>query len=205
MFLFVIRSCHMWSSLPWINLVCEDSSSIDIVWKCFQQYHYTIFFWRYKRIKIFSRLLLMHIAWIMEIYLHLSLFVHIVLPVLNNGSPKGSLGPFYSNLGYGLLANRLMHTLKDVMKLIITLFNQINCDKDYILNNNMLRFYAFGGYLEIKRHFEIWADYNFATKAFLHLWRIDFHLNNIADFNHKKTHGIWKLFILLLNYSPPHT
>ena len=66
--------------------------------------------------------------------------MHIVLPVLNNGSPKGSLGSFYSNLGYGLLTNRLMGTLKDMMKLIITLFNQINCDKDYFLNNNTLRF-----------------------------------------------------------------
>ena len=35
-----------------------------------------------------------------------------------------------------------------MMKLIITLFNQINCDKDYFLNNNILRFYAFEGYLE---------------------------------------------------------
>ena len=34
--------------------------------------------------------------------------------------------------------------------------NQINCDKDYFLNNrpNILRFYAFGSYLEIKRHFK---------------------------------------------------
>ena len=91
----------------------------------------------------------------MEIYLHSSLSVHIILPVLNNGSPKGSLGPFYSNLGHGLLTNRLMRTLKDMIKLIIILFNQINCDKDYFLNNNILRFYAFGCYLEIEGHFEI--------------------------------------------------
>ena len=79
-----------------------------------------------------------------------------------------------------------MCTLKDTMKLIITLFNQINFDKDYLLNNNIMRFYAFGSYLEIKRHFEIWEDYNFATKAFLHLWSISFHLNTIADLDHKK-------------------
>ena len=38
----------------------------------------------------------------MKICLHASLSVHIVLPVLNNRSLKGSLGPFYSNLGYRL-------------------------------------------------------------------------------------------------------
>ena len=122
---------------------------INIEWKCFQQSHYMIFFPRYKRIMIFSGLLLMHIAWIMEIYLHSSLFVHIVLPVLNNESPMGAV---YSNLGYELLTNRLMCALKDMMKLINS-FNQINCDKDYFLNNNILRFYDFGSYLEIKRHF----------------------------------------------------
>ena len=148
-----------------------------------------LFFSRYKRIMIFSRLLLMHIAWIMMIYLHASLSVHIVLPVLNNRSLKGSLGPFYSNLGYGLLTNRFMCTLKDMMKLIITLFNQINCDKDYFLNNNILRFYAFGSFSEIKCHFEICADCNFATKALLHLWSISFHSNTIADLNHKKHTG----------------
>ena len=64
MFLFVIRSCQMGCLLPWTNLVCGDSSSSDIVWKCFQQYDF--FFSGYKRIMIFSRLLLMHIAWIMK-------------------------------------------------------------------------------------------------------------------------------------------
>ena len=54
----------------------------------------------------------MHLARIMLINLHSSFAVHIVLPVLNSGSLKGSLGPFYSNLGYGLLPNRLMCTLK---------------------------------------------------------------------------------------------
>ena len=62
----------------------------------------------------------------MVIYQHLSFVVHIVLSVLNNGSPKG---PFYSNLGYGLLTNKLIYTFKGMMKLIIILFNQINCDK----------------------------------------------------------------------------
>ena len=41
---------------------------------------------------------------------------------LNNGSQKGSLGPFYSNLGYGLLINKLMNTLKGIKKLIIIPF-----------------------------------------------------------------------------------
>ena len=74
-----------------------------------------------------------------------------------------------------------------MMKLVIALFNQSNCDKDYLLNNKILRFNAFGSYLEIKCHFEIW-DCNFATKAFLHLWSIIFHLNTIADLNHTHTH-----------------
>ena len=39
-----------------------------------------------------------------------------------------------------------MHTLNDMMKLIIII---IDCDKDYFLNNNILRFYAFGSYLEL--------------------------------------------------------
>ena len=41
-----------------------------------------------------------------------SFALHIVLPVLNNGSPKGSLGSFYSNLGYGLLTNKQLVHLK---------------------------------------------------------------------------------------------
>ena len=49
--------------------------------------------------------------WKQAPYIHSSLSVHIVLLVLNNGSPKRSLRPFYSNLGYGLLTNRLMCTL----------------------------------------------------------------------------------------------
>ena len=40
----------------------------------------------------------MHIGGIVVIYLYLSFAVHFVLPVLNNGSPKGSLAPFYSNM-----------------------------------------------------------------------------------------------------------
>ena len=39
------------------------------------------------------------------------------------------LRPFYSNLGHGLLTNMLLYTLKDTMKSIIILFNQITCDK----------------------------------------------------------------------------
>ena len=70
--------------------------------------------------------LLLLIAQIMVIYQHSSFALHIVLPVIfNNGSPKGSLGPFYSNLGYGLLTNKV----KDMMKSINILFNQIYCDK----------------------------------------------------------------------------
>ena len=101
-----------------------------------------------------SNLFLMHIARIIVKYLHSSFAVHIVLPVLSNGSPKGSLGPFYSNHGYGLLTKKLMLTLKDIMKSNIILFNQLIPIK-LLLSNNIVRIYATGSHLEFKRHFKI--------------------------------------------------
>ena len=49
------------------------------------------------------KLLLLLIAGIMVINQHSSFVVRIVLSVLNNGCPKGSLGPLYSSFGYDYL------------------------------------------------------------------------------------------------------
>ena len=82
--------------------VCGDSFSINIVSKCFQRSYYMIFS-KYRQNVIFLGSLLLHIARIMVVYLHNSFAEHIVLLAWNNWSPEGSLEPFYSYLGYGLL------------------------------------------------------------------------------------------------------
>ena len=99
------------------------SSSIFLSQNWFQRSHYEASCrWNGKMTRL--RLL---IARILMIYQHF--VVQIVLSVLNNGSPKLSLGSFFSNLGYALLTNKLIYTLKDMIKSIIILFNQINFDK----------------------------------------------------------------------------
>ena len=54
-----------------------------------------------------------------------------------------------------------------------------------IFDNNVGRF-MLNNAIKINRHTSIWADFNFVTKAFLHLWNISFHINTIIAYPNQK-------------------
>ena len=72
-----------------------------------------------------------------------------------------------------------------------------SCDP---LKNYIVKFYVIGSHLEISTILKIWADYNFATKAFLQLWSMNLLLNYFRTYSQKKKkkkpHGIWLAFLL---------
>ena len=77
-------------------------------------------------------------------------------------------------------AHTHLKRLDEVDNILLTKLIVITC----LLNNNIVRFSAIRSYFKIKHHFEIWADYNFATKAFLHLLSMNLHLKTVLDLNH---------------------
>ena len=85
---------------------------------CFQRSHYMTFFKIVIRIRYFQGYFNAHSSNNCDSPFAL----HIVLPILNKGSPKGSLESFHSNLGHGLLINKLKYTLIDMMKSTLILF-----------------------------------------------------------------------------------
>ena len=105
--------------MNFVYLACGDPSSINIVSKCFQRSHYMIF----------CEILPEHGICKVTFNAHSSNNGYMPTFIFCRASikqwqSKRIIGPFYSNLGwnYGLLTNKLMHTLKDSMKSVIILF-----------------------------------------------------------------------------------